>query len=276
MKKFFYALIFGAAAFCITLNLTANRFIFFPKAEYLEHQLPFEEITFTAADGAVIHGLYYPPADFMDTVLFFPGNAGNSSYFEEFGAAYTRHGYGFLIFDYRGFGRSEGTISETNIYADARAAVEYLIKERKTAPGNIILFGYSLGNAPAIKMAVEYKDAGFKALVLQSPFTNIPQMGAALLAGGYDPSATLQKAVIGVLYVALFNKRFDNLSRIGRVKLPMIIGYSKQDALIPWQMSAALAAAAPEGVQTFLSPYGHHTDYAWFEKPVVKFINSLK
>ena len=276
MKNFFYTLAFGAVAVCALINLTANKFIFNPKAEHEQHLRDFEEITFQTDDGATIHGLYLPPADFMDTILFFHGNAGNVTYFEEFADTYARHGYGFLLFDYRGFGRSEGQISERNIYADSRAAAQYLIRDKKTAPGNIILFGYSIGCAPAIQTAIDLKEADFRAVILQSPFTNIPQMGAALVAGGYNPSSTVQRVIIGVLYVALFDKRYDNLAKIHRVKPPVLIGYSKQDSLIPWLMSEALADAAPEGTQRFLSPYGKHTDYLWFEKAVINFLNPAR
>jgi len=259
------------------INLIADSIIFHPEDHHGHHLLPsFEEITFTTDDGATIHGIYIPPADFMDTILFFHGNAGNITYFEGFAEAYSRHGYGFLLFDYRGFGRSEGKISERNIYADSRAAAQYLIKEKKTAPANIILMGYSLGCAAAVRTALDFNDAGFKAVILQSPFTNISQLGAALIAGRYDPSSTLQKIIIGILHVALFNKRFDNLAVIGGVKPPVLIGYSKQDMLIPWQMSEALADAAPQGTQKYMSPYGHHADHAWLVKPVLDFINSLK
>jgi fermentation-respiration switch protein FrsA (DUF1100 family) len=60
------------------------------------------------------------------------------------------------------------------------------------------------------------------------------------------------------------------------VKAPLLIGYSEQDTLIPWQMSAALAAAAPSGTKSYLSPFGKHTDFAWFEKEALAFISAQK
>jgi fermentation-respiration switch protein FrsA (DUF1100 family) len=208
----------------------------------------------------------------MDTILFFHGNAGNATYFEDFAEIYRKYGYGILIFDYRGFGHSEGKITQSNIYADGVAAVNYLIKERKTAPNNIILWGYSFGCAPAINVAAAMANMPFKALVLQSPFTNIPQMAAALIGRAYAPDSPLQKTIIGALHVILFNKSYDNFARIGGVKTPMLIGYSEQDSLIPWRMSAALATAAPQETKSWLSPFGKHTDFAWFEKEAAAFI----
>ena len=274
MKKLFYTLIFFTAAASIALNLTAEKLIFYPKKDYWRHSLPFEEVSFPAAGGAILHGLYLPPADYMDTILFFHGNAGNATYFEDFAEVYRKYGYGILIFDYRGFGRSEGKITRANIYADGIAAANYLIKERKTAPANIILWGYSFGCAPAINAAAQMADIPFKALILQSPFTNIPHMTAALAGGGYAPDSLLQKTIIGALHVILFNKSYDNLARIAAVKTPMLIGYGEQDSLIPWQMSAALAASAPAGTKSYLSPFGKHGDFAWFEKEAMAFIVS--
>jgi fermentation-respiration switch protein FrsA (DUF1100 family) len=255
------------------LNLFANKIIFHPRAQYAPHRLAVEEITFKTKSGADIHGVYVAPAQYMDTILLFHGNAVNITYYEDFAEVYSKRGYGILIFDYRGFGKSEGKITAGNIYEDSIAAVEYLLKEKKTAPSNIILWGHSFGNAPAIETALRLKDYSFKALVLQSPFTNIPQMAGALLGGAYKPDSTLQTIIIGALYAVLFDKRYDNLAKIKKVKLPLFIAYTKQDMIIPWQMSEALANAAPEGSLKFLSPLGKHENFDWLEKEAIDFLS---
>jgi pimeloyl-ACP methyl ester carboxylesterase len=275
MKKYIYGFLFLFVVAAVLINLNADKIIFYPEAEHWPITLPFEEVSFDTTDGERVSAIYLPPADYMDTILFFHGNAGNVTYFEDWAEVYAKYGFGILIFDYRGFGKSPGKISERKIYDDSSAAAEYLMKEKHTPPSNIVLFGYSFGNAPAIKTAVKFKDTPFKALILQSPFTNTPQMGAALLGGGYNPSSGLQKTVIGALHVFLFDKKYDNLSRIKKVTIPMLIGYNRQDNVIPWEMSHVLADAAPEGTKQFLSSTGKHTGFTWFEKEAVDFINSL-
>ena len=274
MKKLFYTLLFITAAVCVIINLAANRLIFQPRADYQERLLSdAQEVVFPTAGGiAELHGLYVPPKEYMDTILFFHGNAGNVTYFEDFAAIYAKRGYGVLIFDYRGFGRSIGNITQANVYEDGLAAADYLIKQKKTAPNNIILWGYSFGGAPAINTAVVLNHLPFKALILQSVFTNTPQLAAAIAADGYEPGATLQKFIIGTLHIALFNKTYDNLAKINKVKTPVLIGVSRHDMLIPWQMGQALVAAAPEGAKVFVSPRGRHASFEWFEKEALAFL----
>jgi fermentation-respiration switch protein FrsA (DUF1100 family) len=273
MKKYIYGFIFVSAAVCVLLNIFADKIIFHPVKEYGAHILPVEEIIFAAQDGTELHGIYLPPAPYMDTLLFFHGNTGNVTYFEDFAKLYAKHGFGILIFDYRGFGRSNGKLTQANVYGDAEAAVNYLIKTKNTPPSNIILWGYSFGNAPAVQTALSLKNMPFKALILQSPFTNMPQIWAAIAGRRYAPQSALQEVLIGIFYAVLFDKHYDNIAKIGGVKIPVLVGYSRQDMLIPWEMSAALAAAASEGSQSFLSETGRHASFEWFEKEALAFIN---
>jgi len=275
MKKYLYAFLFFVVVFSTLVNLTANGIIFHPEEHAWPTVLPFESVSFNSADGTPVHALYLAPADYMDTILFFPGNAGNSSYFEDFAQVYAKYGYGVLIPDYRGFGKTPGKTTERGIYEDAVAAVNFLTKDKKTDPSRLVLWGYSFGGAPAVEAALRFSDVPLKALILQSPFTNIPQTAAMIMAGNYNPLSGFQKTIIGIAHVVLFDKRYDNLAKIGRVRIPIFIAYTQQDTLILWEMSQALADAAPQGSKRFLSPTGKHTDFAWPEAQARAFLNSL-
>lgn len=94
------------------------------------------------------------------------------------------------MFDYRGFGLSAGSPSQKTVFEDALCAVRYALKDLKILPKDIVLFGHSLGNAPALYAAAELGKFPFKALVLQSPFLSTPDMAVCLCTHDYSPASS--------------------------------------------------------------------------------------
>ena len=105
-------------------------FIFFPEPTLVatpgDLGLEFEDVTFSAADGVELHG-WFVPGPGQTTLVWFHGNAGNISHrVNNLFELHRRLGINVLIFDYRGYGRSHGAISEKGAYLDAEAALDYL------------------------------------------------------------------------------------------------------------------------------------------------------
>lgn len=265
-------LLLGWAVF---IDRLGDRFIFEPSKEEQALSLPFEPVRFNAPSGQALSGLYLPAKPGKDTILFFHGNAYNVTAFQEFAHIYTAYGYGVLLFDYRGYGRSEGTPSERRMYQDGQAALNYLLNIQKIPPQQLVLWGYSLGNAVALQIALD-NELPLKALILQSPFTSTSQMGAFFMTGHYKAHNFFQRALRYILWPALVTKQFDNTAKIGDIKLPLLIGFSSEDKVIPWQMSRDLAALGPQHTQTYLSPMGQHMDFEWMQAPAIKFLQHLK
>ena len=137
----------------------------------------YEEVALVASDGVRLAGWYLPLADARGTVLFCHGNAGNIS--NLLGVAEDAHrlGLGILLFDYRGYGQSEGTPSEEGTHRDAEAAWNYLVQEAGLAPDQIAIIGRSLGGPIAARLA---RDKTPAALFLEETFTSIPELGREL------------------------------------------------------------------------------------------------
>jgi len=152
-------------------------FVYFPEREIVltpeSYGLRYEDVELRPSDGVKLHGWYVPGEPGRPVVLFFHGNAGNISHRVENIAFLHRLGLGVMIFDYRGYGRSEGVASEAGITLDARAALAWL-EERGLPPGRLIYFGRSLGAAVAVQLASEVSPAG---LVLETPFTSLRDLG---------------------------------------------------------------------------------------------------
>jgi len=185
-------------------------------------------------DGSTLAALLMQPRTAGDAelwVLHLHGNAASA-----FDRGQLRHceqlsavGFHVLCFDYRGFGRSSGVASETHMNEDAEAAYEALIA-RGVSSSQIIIWGHSLGSAPAIELAVRHPDSA--ALVLFGAFTSIDDMAAATYP--YLPV----RWVVGI--------HMPSLQRIGSVRISIVIAHSVHDAVVPFQQAQRLYAAAHE------------------------------
>jgi pimeloyl-ACP methyl ester carboxylesterase len=172
---------------------------------------PFENVVFTTSDGVELHGWFFPANTNSPraqlAVLLCHGNAGNISHRLETGV-------GVFAFDYRGYGRSDGSPSEEGTYLDAEAAHQWL--ERKGFAGkNIIAFGESLGGGIASELAVRKPLAG---LVLLSSFSCIPDVGAELFPW------------LPVRWISTIE--YNTCSKLPRLKIPVLVMHSRNDELI--------------------------------------------
>jgi len=205
---------------------------------------PFEDVLFTASDGTRLHGWYTPPAgDDGPVLLWAHGNAGNLSHRAENVAAIRREiGAGVFLFDYRGYGRSQGNPGEEGLYLDGRAAYAWL--RERVPPGRIFLFGRSLGAAVMVKLASE----GFEArgLILESPFESLLSMG---------------KAVFPFLPVGwLVSQNFDNAALIPAVRMPVFVLHGDADEIVPFTQGRRVFDLAPEPKRFYRIPGAGHND----------------
>lgn len=260
----------------LLINHFSDKAIYHPIKEVAPLPANFEEICFDNASAQKLCAAYKPAPKGRPTILLFHGNSGNISYYNTFARLYSHYGYGVFMFDYRGFGKSEGKLNQDNFFEDARSALDFLITKKNIAPNDIILFAHSLGNAALIEAALAYNDLPFKAVIMQSPFTNTPDMAASFFMGEpYKHDSFYRKALSAAFRPLLANKLFDNISKISGLKHPVFMLYSRQDMLIPWQMSDALFKKAPRGSINFISPYGGHNDFEWGVDAVNEYIQSL-
>ena len=167
--------------FAGSLYIFQSRYIYFPErslsADPGSIGLNFESISFETGDGVKLSGWYIPGENARGVILFCHGNAGNISHRLESIRIFHRLGLGVFIFDYRGYGQSQGKPSEQGTYQDAEAAWRYLVEELKVDPAEIIVFGRSLGGAIASGLAQSQRPA---ALILESAFTSLPDIAATL------------------------------------------------------------------------------------------------
>jgi uncharacterized protein len=233
-------------ALCLMLLLLQSRLVFFPtralEATPADARLAYEDVWLRTDDGLRLHGWWVPVAEPRGTVLFFHGNAGNISHRLVSLRTFHRLGYSTLIFDYRGYGRSEGSPSEAGTYRDAEAAWRHLTEERGIAPETIALFGRSLGGAVAAWLAERHPTG---AVILESTFTSVPDLGAELYP--FLPVRLLARI------------RYPTLARMEHLRAPVLVVHSRNDDIIPFHHGRRLWEAAREP-KAFLELVGTHND----------------
>jgi len=251
------ALAYGAIA--LLLFLFQDRLAYYPQVgRNLElnprnYGLDHTPLTLTTSDGERLDAWFVPAPPSDAVVLIFHGNAGNMTHRLDTVAMFNRLGYGVLIFDYRGYGRSSGRPSEQGLYRDALAAWQYLTDERGIAPGRIVLFGESLGGGVAAWLAAQLDSAGRPgALVLSSVFTSAPELAADLYP--WLPTKGLVRL------------RYDSRSALASIHCPVFVAHSPEDDIIPFRHGQRLYEAAGEP-KAFLQMAGGHNEGFIFRVP---------
>lgn len=220
-----------------------------------KYGIPYHEVWFPSLDGLQLNGWFIPGNNGKPLVLYFHGNGGSLS--DNLGYANILHRSGFpiLIFDYRGYGKSDGRpLREEDLYQDARGALAYL-KGLGWRPERMIFFGQSLGSAVALQMALEEEPAG---LVLESSFTSISEMFRYVSPLGYY--------TIGWWHN---NFPFDNISKISRTRAPLLLIHGTEDPIIPVEMTRRLFARATSEKMLYIIEGGGHCDA--FERDVTSY-----
>lgn len=222
--------------------------------------LAYEALKIVAADKTALDAWFVPAPEPRGVLLFLHGNAGSIAHRIDYLALFSGLGLSTLIFDYRGYGKSEGTPSERGTYRDAEAAWRYLIDERGIPPGEVVLFGESLGGAVASWLAAHKGPAG---LIIVSAFTSVPNLAAQLYPW------------LPVRLISRF--RYNTLASLTLATCPVLVAHSTDDEIVPFEHGRQLYEAARPPKQ-FLEMCGGHNDilarnHATFESALRAFLD---
>ncbi len=204
------------------------------------------EVALATADGLSLSSWYLPPRTGRPVIAYFHGNGGHIGYRAERLRRFAREGYGVLLAEYRGYAGNPGAPCEAGLYADADAALDFLAGER-VAPSRMVLWGESLGYGVAVYLAARRSVA---CVILEAPFTSVA--AAAQHHYRFMPAALLMR------------DRFDSLSRIGRLKAPLLILHGERDMIVPIRHGRALLDAAPEPKEGWFAREAGHENLAQF------------
>jgi pimeloyl-ACP methyl ester carboxylesterase len=214
----------GYLATCVLLYVGQERFFFHPRAlpqdfDYA-FRAPFEEV-FLPVEGATLAAVHFTQPGAKGVVLFLHGN-GETLQSAEFSAQpFLRNGYDVFAVDYRGYGKSTGTIaSEAELHQDMQAAYDYLRQSYRD--DQMVFYGRSIGTGLAIKLATT---AMPRMLVLETPYFSMQDLVAR--SAPFVPALLLK-----------YPLRSDQW--IGAVRCPVYLFHGTNDTLIPYDSSVRL------------------------------------
>lgn len=231
-------------AFCSFLYFNQENFLFHAEKLPINYKFQFgenvEEMFIEATDGNKLNGLLFSADSSKGLIFYLHGNAGTLKSWGDVAENFTQHQYDVFILDYRGFGKSGGTIeSEKQFFADAQAAYDVLKSQYKES--SITILGYSIGTGVATYLASKNTP---RQLILQAPFYNMGEM--AIKAYPFVPSFLLKY-------------KFETNKYIKDVKAPIVLLHGNADKVISYDCSIRLKECAKPGDKLIkLTGLGHN------------------
>lgn len=250
-----------------------NRLFYYPtsKGPYdpKEYGYEYEEVTFPSEDGTKLHGWFIPPAgEDQDkpkgTVVFSHGNAGSVSHHLGFITWAINGGYNVLLYDYRAFGKSEGTLERKGIVEDVRGAFAYVKTRKDVDPQRLISFGHSLGGAKSIAALGEKPVEGVRGIISFAGFSSYREMarkiagefGAKLVSDEYAPR--------------------DYVAKLSPV--PILFIHGEKDGVVPISQARELFEKAKEPKAFIEVKEGNHNGSLWMDEkaPIKKLLTWME
>ena len=208
----------------------------------------FDELNFPIEEGDInaIHAYANSVGNSDKAVLYFHGNADNLKRWGRVSSDFTERGYDVIMMDYRGFGKSDGKATESNMYSDAEKMYEYALE--KYAPEDIIVYGRSIGSGVATQLVSQKK---VKALFLETPF--------------YSLEDVVRNKYPFVLLLFNLEFQFPNFSNIDSIDIPIHIFHGTNDKVVPYESAEKLKSYLKES-DTFITIDGAgHKNIPTFE-----------
>jgi len=213
--------------------------------------LPFESVVFTSDDGTKLSGWFIPatgyknPRNAKGTVIHFHGNAQNMSAHWQFVAWLPPRGFNVFVFDYRGYGASQGSPEPKGVFEDADSALNYLRSRKDIDPQRLLVFGQSLGGTNAIAVVGKGNRAGVKAIAIEATFYSYSSIASDTFPGA------------GVLVDDSYSagKYVDKLA-----PMPLLLIHGTSDGVIPYAHSVRLLDKAQEPKKLITVEGGGHIE----------------
>src|ERR1051326_1358782 len=241
-------LVLAAATFVYGLRSLESAMTFRPSRMDAAQEIPSgaEDVWFNSNDGPRLNGWFFASHTKPEraTMIFFHGNGGNISNVGWMAQRFANHGFNVLIFDYRGYGRSDGVATnESDLYADGDAAVAFVMTNKGIRAEQIVLYGQSLGTAIVADVASRRT---FGAVVLESGFSSASSVASSAL-----PWLPRFLHFLG-------KNRFESARKLNSVKAPILIAHGDPDGTIPTSEAQLLYAAANEPKKLLIVPGAGH------------------
>lgn len=217
-----------------------------------------EEITFQTSDGLALHGWYFDHPQPQGHLLYCHGNGDSVPFLGRYAAELRDQlSLTVLVFDYRGYGKSEGSPNEAGLYLDAQAAHQWLVQRTGANSNELFLMGRSLGGAVAVRLAAQQ---GARGLILQNTFNSMAEVAAHQFR--WFPVRRLMR------------NRFEAVHSIGRYAGPALVSHAAADEVVPVELGRQLFDAIPGPKEFILCEGRNHNspEPASYNAKLVQFV----
>lgn len=243
------SVLIGYMLILLLMYLLQSKLTYHPQKELIATPqsigLSYQEANFHTEDNLKLHGWFVTANPSAPTILYAHGNAGNISGRLQSIQLLNSLGCNVFIFDYRGYGRSEGKPSEEGTYRDISAAWSYLVNQKKMNNDDIVIMGRSLGGAVAAWLAARKDPA---AAVIESTFTSAADLGADLYPW------------LPVRWLLTYE--YKTKEYVQQINAPLFMAHSRDDRVVPFHHGQELYAVANEP-KTFVELKGSHGSGFW-------------
>jgi len=210
---------------CGLLFVFQEKLIFFPqKLEQnfkFRFEQKFEEIYTKTSDNILLHGLLFKSDNSKGLIFYLHGNAGSLRSWGEVAKTYTDLNYDVFMLDYRGYGKSEGSISsQEQLYQDLQ--IVYTEMKKRYNEEKTIILGYSIGAGPAAKIASVNSP---KLLILQAPYYSLTDM---------------MNHIYPIIPTFILKYKFETNKYIRECTMPIVIFHGNRDEVIYYNSSIKL------------------------------------
>ncbi len=231
-----------------------DRLFYFPSRDQPytpeKYGVKYEDVNFKSADGTELHGWFLPCKEGVKkakaTIVFSHGNAGSIAYHYGFIDWLMPAGYNVLLYDYRAFGKSKGTLSRKGIIEDVTAAFKYVASRKDVDPTKLVSFSHSLGGAKSVVALAMQPIKGLRAVITDGTFASYKDMA-------------MQKA--GQVGANLTTDNYSTINYIDKLApIPLLIVHGTQDRTVPVGQAEKLFKKAKEPKTYFKIEDGSHTN----------------
>ncbi len=213
--------------------------------------LRFEAVEFSSVDGTRLTGWFIPAAGYADprrargTVIHFHGNAQNMSAHWRYVEWFPAQGYNVFVFDYRGYGASQGVPEPRGVFEDANRALDTVRVRADVDPQRLLVFGQSLGGANAIAVVGAGNRAGVKAIAIEGSFYSYASIASEKLAGAG----------------AFIDDTYSAANVVGKLApIPLLLLHGTADLVVPYAHSVSLLDRAQAPKRLVLIDGGGHVE----------------
>lgn len=210
---------------CMSLFFLQEKFIFFPEKLHKDFKFlfdqQFDEVNIRTKDNKLLHGLLFKANSSKGLIFYLHGNAGSLNSWGILAKRYTELNYDVFMLDYRGYGKSEGSIrSQQQFFDDVQLAYDEM--KKKYNESEMTVLGYSIGTGPATHLASKNQP---RLLILQAPYYSLVDM----MRRNYP-----------VIPTFVLKYRFETNKYIKDCKMPVVIFHGDRDEVIYYDSAVKL------------------------------------